>query len=88
MTPAKMLAVRHLFTILDPLAVLVRDVLAALGVSSLQKGEDIRLKKDKSRRKRYVRALLIQHSTQYTISVISHKRRVKESRKVRIYYFT
>ena len=46
MTLAKMLVVRHLFTILDPLAVLVRDVLAALGVSGLQKGEDIRLKKD------------------------------------------
>ena len=46
MTLAKMEVVRHLFTILDPLAVLVRDVLAALGVSGLQKGEDIRLKKD------------------------------------------
>ena len=41
MTPAKMPVVRHLFTILDPLAVLVGDVLAALGVSGLQKGEGI-----------------------------------------------
>ena len=41
MTPAKMVVVRHLFTILDPLAVLVGDVLAALGVSGLQKGEGI-----------------------------------------------
>ena len=35
------MVVRHLFTILDPLAVLVGDVLAALGVSGLQKGEGI-----------------------------------------------
>ena len=46
MTLAKILVVCHLFTILDPLAVLVGDVLAALGVSSLQNGEDIRLKKE------------------------------------------
>ena len=35
------MVVRHLFTILDPLAVLVGDVLAALGVSGLQKDEGI-----------------------------------------------
>ena len=90
MTLAKMMVVRHLFTILDPLAVLVGNVLAALGVSSLQNGNDIRLKKEKEKvgGKGMYEALQIQHSTQYTISVISHKRRVQESRKVRIYYCT
>ena len=72
MTPAKMVVVRHLFTILDPLAVLVGDVLAALGVSGLQKGEGITTCKRNTKIERKESTRAAERALYYIKDTISH----------------